>query len=396
MEYIKTRRPANFDLRLSGVPGGQIMEIVDSPAGQTAQPVPVPCDLAVLPVDLDDTIASGQALGATLWRATVGLPPVAELWRASQAVLAGEGVLRLRLMIDDDPVAALPWELLFDETLGRFVALDATSTVVRFVRLPFAPLPWPQARPIRLLFTGAAPQDQPSLALVEEWEGIQRGLLQVAQAGRLVLTGLTFDVTLGALVAQLRRGVDVWHFAGHGHQTGLVFVDDRGASAWVDAQTLGMLLTGEGVRLAVLNACQAGAGGGSNATVAGALVRAGLPAVVAMQAELYDVAAQAFAAAFYDAVSLGVGVDQAVTAGRKAVLAMGGEVAASWWLPALLMRTPDGMVWQGSPVDTARHGGGDTIRAGGPVATHQSALAVDGIAVSGTVRGNVIFGKQAR
>jgi hypothetical protein len=198
------------------------------------------------------------------------------------------------------------------------------------------------------------------------------------------------------LLSQLRRGVDIWHFAGHGHDTGLIFADDRLASARVDAQTLGMLLAGEGVRLAVLNACQAGAGGGARTTVAGALVRAGLPAVVAMQDDIYDVAAEAFAAAFYDGVSLGLGVDQAVTAGRKAVLAIGGEVAAGWWLPALYMRTPDGTIWQQPPGNSSGPAAGDFVQAIGPVATRQSALAVDGVAVSGTVGGSVIVGKPAR
>ncbi len=49
---------------------------------------------------------------------------------------------------------------------------------------------------------------------------------------------------------------------------------------------LGQMLAGEGVRLAVLNACRGGAGGGQAASVAGALVRAGIPAVIAMQADI--------------------------------------------------------------------------------------------------------------
>ena len=294
---------------------------------------------------LDDraTTHALQTVGRALWRCAFGAPAVAELWRASVARAEPDGVLRLRLVIDGPELAALPWELLYDETLGRFLALDGRTPVTRFVRLPIAPLPWPQERTLRLLFTGASPSDLVTLDVAGEWRQIEQAIAPIVADGRLQTASVAQDATLAALLAALRRGVDLWHFAGHGADNGLIFCNARGKAELVEADMLGQMLAGEGVRLAVLNACRAGAGGGQAASVAGALVRAGIPAVIAMQADITSMAAEAFAAAFYDAVAVGQGVDRAMTAARKAIWAAG---TTEWWLPALFMRTPEGRIWQ--------------------------------------------------
>lgn len=345
----------NFDLKLMGGLAGVTVEVLDSPAGQTAAPVTPPCAVNLDGLDDRATTQTLQTIGRALWRCALGASAVAELWRASIAKSEPDGVLRLRLVIDTPELAALPWELLYDERLGRFLALNGRTPVTRFVRLPLAPLPWPQDRPLRLLFTGASPGDLATLDVAGEWRGIETALAPLVAVGRLETSAVAAGATLSALLAALQRGVDLWHFAGHGHDDGLIFCDARGKTEpkaelkaepqaeLVEAHTLGQMLAGEGVRLAVLNACRAGAGGGQAASVAGALVRAGIPAVIAMQADITGAAAEAFSAAFYDAVAVGQGVDRATTAARKAIWAAG---TSEWWLPALFMRTPEGRIWQ--------------------------------------------------
>jgi hypothetical protein len=366
----------NFDLHLAGALVSVTAQVLDSPAGQTPGPATLPCAApAAWPDDL-------QAAGRALWRCAFGAPAIAELWRASVATAK---TLRLRLVIDSPELATLPWELLYDETLARFLALDGRTPVTRFTRLPIPAIPWPQDRPLRLLFTGAAPAALPRLDTAAEWAGIQAGLAPLVRADKLEASAIPEGATLPALLAGLRRGVDVWHFAGHGAESGLLFADAQNRLALADAGTLGQLLAGEGLRLAVLNACRAGAGGGQAASVAGALVRAGIPAVVAMQAEIGETAAQAFAAAFYDAIAVGQSVDRALTAGRKAIWAVG---TGEWWIPALYMRTADGRIWQ---EPAARAGTqitvqGDVIYAAGSVATHGSAISTgSGTAVASSV-----------
>ena len=233
-----------------------------------------------------------------------------------------------------------------------------------------------------------------------EWAGIELALAGPVQAQRLALTAAASGASLSALLAGLRDGADIWHFAGHGDQSGLIFADRLGGPAVAEAGTVGQLLAGEGVQLAVINACRAGGGGGGAASVAGALVRADIPAVVAMQGALTDEAAAAFAAAFYGAIAAGQPLDRAVTSARKAILALGGAAAADWWLPALFMRSPDGMLWQpaesattAQPAMTATASGSSTLAQGAGT----KAVAPRGTLVEGDVQGDLIIegdGKQ--
>ncbi len=181
------------------------------------------------PPDLPD-------IGRALWRCAFGTPAVAEIWRASRASVGPDGVLRLRLLMDSAELAELPWELLYDETLGRFLALDAQTPVTRFTRLPIPSIPWPQDRPLRLLFTGASPADIPTLAVAKEWAGIEQVLVPLLKGGRLETPQpIPEGATLPALAAAMRRKVDIWHFAGHGVDDALVFNKDHGKPNHVSA-----------------------------------------------------------------------------------------------------------------------------------------------------------------
>jgi hypothetical protein len=404
---------SNFDLRLAGEAGGYTAEVLDAPAGQTFGPQAAACGLPALPDPAPATMPDLEASGRALWGCAFP-GQVAELWRASLAA-AGDAGLRLRLTVEaPDPsagsgpgLAARPWELLYDPTAERFLALDPGTPVVRYVRLPFAAGSWPQGRPLRLLCTAASPVGLPPLDVGAEAAALAQALAEPLKAGRLTHAALPGDATLAGLLTVLRRGVDIWHFSGHGGQEGLVCADGHGGAEVVEAGKLGALLTGEGVRLAVLNACRAGLGGGQVASVAGALVRAGVPAVIAMQGDLEDTAAAAFAQGLYGALAAGQPVDRAVTAGRKAILALGGRTAEAWWLPALFMRTADGVLWReeremsDDKPQTGKTIQGDEIRTTGPVATRGSvvntgsgvAFSGDGnLVITGRVNGNVSVG----
>jgi len=92
-------------------------------------------------------------------------------------------------------------------------------------------------------------------------------------------------------------------------------------------------------RLVVLNSCS-GAATGTNDVFSGtaaSLVRGGISAVVAMQYKISDAAAIAFARGFYTAIARGRGVDQAVTAGRVAILGTS-QTTLEWVTPVLYLR----------------------------------------------------------
>jgi len=98
-----------------------------------------------------------------------------------------------------------------------------------------------------------------------------------------------------------------------------------------------MLRDHTSLRLAVLNACEAGRidpadpfGG-----IADTLVRRGIPAVIAMQFEISDTAAIEFAPALYGALAAGRPVDAAVAEARKAIYAVS---PVEWATPVLHLR----------------------------------------------------------
>jgi formylglycine-generating enzyme required for sulfatase activity len=77
--------------------------------------------------------------------------------------------------------------------------------------------------------------------------------------------------------------------------------------------------------------------------VAGSLVRQGIPAVVAMQFEISDRAACAFAEEFYAALAQGYPVDAGLAEARKAIYCLPEDV--EWGTPVLYLRAPDGVLF---------------------------------------------------
>ena len=77
-------------------------------------------------------------------------------------------------------------------------------------------------------------------------------------------------------------------------------------------------------RLVVLDSYSGAAAAATNlfSGTAAALVRGGVSAVVAMQYEISDPAAVAFARGFYGALARGRGVDEAVSSGRVAIVGL--------------------------------------------------------------------------
>ena len=99
------------------------------------------------------------------------------------------------------------------------------------------------------------------------------------------------------------------------------------------------------LRLVVLNACEGARSARDDpfGGVAQALVRQGIPAVIAMQFEISDPAALVFSQSFYQAIADGLPVDVAMVEARMAMFAEGHEV--EWATPVLYLRSPDGRVF---------------------------------------------------
>ena len=159
--------------------------------------------------------------------------------------------------------------------------------------------------------------------------------------------------TLSALQRPLRlREYHVLHFVGHGRwdedaQDGALALEGpNGRTRLVTGLDLGLMIrTHRSLRLVVLNACEGARSARDDpfGGVAQALVRQGIPAVIAMQFEISDPAAVVFSQSFYQAIGDGLPVDVAMAEARIAMFAAGNEV--EWATPVLYMRSPNGRVF---------------------------------------------------
>ena len=198
---------------------------------------------------------------------------------------------------------------------------------------------------LRVLVLISAPSDYAALDTEQEWTNLESATATAA------IDLIRIEPTYEALQAALRqRAPHVVHFAGHGGfapnasdgteadtQGALAFCSSEGTANLVPARALATLLSGcDTLRLVCLNACEGAVTGTASAFagVAQQLLQKGTPAVIAMQAPIYDDHALRFSQEFYRALADGYGVEQAIGEGRKRVK----EVAETWGIPTFYFR----------------------------------------------------------
>ena len=251
-----------------------------------------------------------------------------------KSIESGLEQLTLRIVSDDPNVLAWPWEALCDQQSGT---LAHTCRIERRLN--------GLADPVQL--HSELPNDRVNVLLVvaRPYEGdvryrsIARPLVELIETERLpVEVTLLRPPTLDRLRAHLHERPGYYHllhFDGHGgygptsgnaasgdtasggaaHRNQpaspyqytaegrLVFEDEQGNPDQITAETLSTLLREYRLPAVVLNACQAAIldhqASDPFASVAAALLKAGIRSVVAMSYSLYVSAAQEFLPAFY-------------------------------------------------------------------------------------------------
>jgi hypothetical protein len=262
--------------------------------------------------------------------------------------------LRLRINLQEVPeLADLPWECLYDRRGEGFLALSRDTPIVRTQESLDPLVPLLIEPPLRILLMISAPTDYGTLDAEAEWSRIRGALEPLMQAGLVEVERLggSYEELLLRLLRRQgdvdSRPVHVFHFIGHGgfseqRQEGVLVFEDaqrRGRPAGVEALAEA-LAAHRSVRLAVLNACN-GARASRSDTFSGAaqtLLQRGMPAVVAMQSEVTDDTALAFAEWFYRAVAGGLPVDAAVSEVRNL---LSGRSNPEWGAPVLYLRCSD-------------------------------------------------------
>jgi TonB family protein len=300
---------------------------------------------------------AAKEFGGKLFNAIFSGEMIAQLRGSMEQAADKERGLRIRLRLTDVPALGdLPWEFLYDANQNHFLTTSSETPLVRFLDLPQRIAPLRVALPLRVLVVIAGPANLKRLDTQGEWQRLQEALGDLLQGGSILLERLP-SATLDALRLRARGApFHVLHFIGHGGfdtvaQDGVLqFEDESGMSYPVRGELLGMLLRDHrSLRLAVLNACEGARSSRQDpfSGVAQSLLQQRVPAVIAMQFEISDVAAKVFAQEFYRAVAEGNPVDAAVCESRKALFKE--EFGQEWATPVLYMRSQEGQLFELQP-----------------------------------------------
>lgn len=356
----------DFDLLIERTAAGHRATVLRSPAGQASVDVSFPFSETSLENVLlrlgrprrsrtrrveSSEMRTAKAFGSALFDA-VFTGPVAECLRASAAAVRRREGLRIRLRLADPTLHDIPWELLYNPAVNRFLALSVQTPVVRYMELPETVGPLAVDGPIRALVIIASPSDFPTLDTAVEWRHLTAALADLCQGGAVEIDRMD-DASLPELQRRLRRTeYHILHFIGHGEfdpalQEGVLILEgEHQRGHRVGSQYLGMLLHDHpSLRVAILNACE-GARTSRLDPFAGsaqALVQQGIPAVIAMQFEIADDVAQVLAHELYGALADGYPIDAALAEARKAIFSTGRDV--EWATPVLYLRAPDGRIF---------------------------------------------------
>lgn len=360
------RRYEDFRVEISRHGEHDVEVRVTSSEGETTTPVRVPlsevthAELRTLVARLeskrlnqDELLTLGQILGRYLLPADVRLLFLRGLERSNDST----GV-RLRIVCHDRELAALPWEFTYVRRsteyarLAPFLALDRRVSLVRHEPQGN---PLPTVRPLvdgQLQVVLAAARELPGqepLSDDDDFGAIRQAFADSVRDVSVQLTELPEPITEASLREALQHPTDILQFVGHGSdpnkgQEGLLISDGAGGSAVLSPESLAEILRSSDVRIAVLCSCYSGRRSEHQewSGVAASIVRAGVPAVVAMQHAIESSHALVFERGFYSAIAAGLTLDEAVALGRRKITEMG--VLAEWGVPVLYTRS-DGVLF---------------------------------------------------
>ncbi len=318
----------------------------DDEAEQRSEPDPViSIDFAFLKLSGDDPSAYAAGLNAALFT-----PEVTALFgRFRSAAEQQHAILRVRLSIESSApeLHAVHWEMLRDPVVTDAPLFTGEQTVVsRFLSSgqDWRPIRLRAKAELRALVAIANPARASSYNLapinVDQELSLARQAMSGIQIETLTPGGA---LPLTELGARLREGFDILYLVCHGllnDQEPFLCLDEGQP---VPAQELVQLVRelAERPSLIVLASCQsAGSGGVGLAAVGPRLAEAGVPAVIAMQGDIFMQTAAAFMKRFFAELLVDGQIDRAMSVAR-------GEVRNrdDYWMPVLFMRLRNGRIW---------------------------------------------------
>jgi tetratricopeptide (TPR) repeat protein len=286
--------------------------------------------------------------------------------------------LRIKLRIESQELAGLPWEYLYEEReMPGYVSLR--HPVVRYLETMGPAGRMGVKGPLRILgmISDPATDVWPKLDVVKERDRIDKGIDSLQREGRVDFQWVSGGTGKDLMNKLLEGEWHVFHFIGHGgveapisgedgtavsfDESGfIVMVDESGKPVKKFASDLATMLLGarRSLRLVVLNCCESAKinVGERFGNPAIGLMRSGwLPAVVAMQFPITDGAAIRMSEGFYKALANNQPVDGAVTVARQFIQE---QSRVEWGIPVLYMRSVDGKIFDVDNPVSARPGAG--------------------------------------
>jgi hypothetical protein len=311
-----------------------------SPAGGMRQPFTVAFDpdrIAAIRKDVEEDMVAttgdpGRMVDVGRRLAEVLLPEPIRIMldRSLERIRPGDGI-RLRLCLDDELID-LPWEFLWlpplggGESLGGFLALDHRIALVREPPTALLRIS-PSSTRQRLVFAGTMYTDATNPDLWDVKGEHQRLVAALAPVADYL--SVPFVTAAGSNIeSALATRTAIFHYAGHadvaeGH--GYLVRDlQRGeVGGTLLSEALDGLLVRAGTRLAAFSACNSG-----RWSFVGPLVRAGVPVVIGIQGNVFNITATAFFEKLYASLAVGMSLDEAVSWARLHLLEPGVGLAS--------------------------------------------------------------------
>lgn len=315
----------------------------------------------------------GQKLYNALFQGTIR-----DSWMTAQGIAQNRREsLRLRLGLKGDRLPRLPWEVLHAGARPLATGTDVVFSRYQASFAPMATILQPHARslaldpnqPLRILMVLAAPTDQEVLELQREANHLREELLQEqGQSGGEIELTILNQPGREQLTQALEQGqYQVLHYAGHsnlGMSGGdLYLVSDRtGLTEVLSGDDLAGLLVNNGIRMVVFNSCRGvytatadPADETESSNLTEALLKRGIPAVLAMAERIPDDVALTLSRLFYRNLKQRYPIDLNLSRARQGLLSAYGSNQLYWALPILYLHPDfDGYLQPGLPAVATR------------------------------------------
>ncbi len=271
--------------------------------------------------DLPNAMDAGAVRAALLNALERDAPGLSSAQRAAGAALYTEALQRAMIQLKEYTLPVIAQTVLdIKKQLGE-IGLDQTEIkeILGRIETKLVPMPNTQApQPLRILAVIAAPvageRDHlpapASLSSRAEWAGLRRAS-DVAPMHLVRLRPPTETALRSLCSPNNAHRFNVVHFICHGLPGALALEDERGLTTLVNAERVAESIQDGHVQLVVVNACYSAAG--NENSIAWALVKAGVRAVVAHRWPLIDPAAVLFSQCLYRELASGRPLQAAFT-----------------------------------------------------------------------------------